>query len=181
MNYPPKTKQIEGDVGAPDETTHEYLVEISDLMKLSRGSLLAIDGHNNDINVVLNVALLPPAGDIRKYEKALPGSGDYIMKAADEQRVHRLALEGIIVKGIESRRSRALWTSFILSMAGLIGATAIGIFGNPWVAGLLALVSVGGPLAAQTMAQNLGRQDEGQGPAQPALHGSSNQVDRPLP
>lgn len=81
------------------------------------------------------------------------------MKAADEQRHHRFAIEDLLVKGSERRRTAGQLLSAVLSMTGLIGAILLGLFGNGWVAGILAVVAVGGPLAAQTLAGRLGKAD----------------------
>jgi uncharacterized membrane protein len=117
-------------------------------------------GHNSEVNVQYNVALLPPVDDFNSYEKAIPGTAEYIMKAADEQRRHRLAIESQQVARSERRRDIGQYISGLLAFVGLGGAIALGLFGNPWVAAILATIAVGGPLAAQTLAGALARQQE---------------------
>lgn len=109
-------------------------------------------GNANDLSVQINVAMLPPVEDFRGYEAAAPGAGQYIMRAADEQRQHRFAIETCLVQGSERRRNHGQILSAALSLTGLVGAVVLGLFGNGWVAGILAVVAVGGPLAAQTLA-----------------------------
>lgn len=121
-------------------------------------------GHANDLNVQINVAMLPPVEDFRGYEAAAPGAAQHLMQAADEQRHHRFALETRLVEGSERRRFAGQIFSALLSLVGLGGAITLGLFGNPWVGGVLAVVAVGGPLAAQTLAGMLARQAP---PAQP--------------
>lgn len=115
-------------------------------------------GHTNDLSVQINVAMLPPAEDLSSYEKAIPGTAEYIMRAADEQRHHRLAIENQQVTRAERRRDVGQILSALLALVGLGGAIALGLFGNPWVAAVLATIAVGGPLAAQTLAGALARQ-----------------------
>lgn len=121
----------------------------ADILRAVPVSVINNSGH---IDIRLNVALLPPAEEFKSYESAVPGTADYIIKAADEQRRHRLALERQQVDGAERRRDRGQLYSFVATLAGLVGAVALGILGNPWLGGIIAIVSVGGPLAAQTLA-----------------------------
>lgn len=103
--------------------------------------------------------MLPPVEDFRDYEAAAPGAAQYIMKAADEQRHHRFAIEDLLVKSSERRRTMGQLLSAALSLTGLVGAVVLGLFGNGWVAGILAVVAVGGPLAAQTLAGRLAKNE----------------------
>ncbi len=114
-------------------------------------------GNANDLSVQINVAMLPPVEDFRGYEAAQPGTAHCLMKAADEQRHHRFQIESQIVSRSERRRDIGQIISGALAMTGLIGAIALGLHGSPWVAGLLAIVAVGGPFAAQTMAGMMAR------------------------
>lgn len=116
-------------------------------------------GNANDLSVQINVAMLPPVDDFRGYESAAPGTASYLMRAADEQRRHRFSVETALIHGSERRRDRGQLLSAALAVIGLSGAIALGLYGNSWVAGLLAVVAVGGPLAAQTMAGMIARQE----------------------
>lgn len=127
---------------------------------LARALPLAISQHGNanDLSVQINVAMLPPVDDFNSYEKAVPGTAEYIMRAADEQRRHRLAIEAQQVARSERRRDVGQLISGLLALVGLGGAITLGLFGSPWVAAMLATIAVGGPLAAQTLAGALARQ-----------------------
>lgn len=109
-------------------------------------------GNNSKISVQLNVALLPPAEQFAKYEKTRPGTAEHIIAAADQQRLHRQKLESDLVAGSERRRDRGQIVGAGLSLVGLFGAIALGLFGDPWVAGLMVIASFGGPLAANRLA-----------------------------
>jgi uncharacterized membrane protein len=116
-------------------------------------------GNANDLSVQINVAMLPPVDDFRGYESAAPGTASYLMRAADQQRRHRFEIEAALVRGSELRRNRGQLLSAGLAALGLSGCIALGLYGNSWIAGLLAVVAVGGPLAAQTMAGMIARHD----------------------
>ena len=136
--------------------TEKYKIDLDRLLELQRFNL-PVGGNHNNVRFAINVALLPQADDLVQYEAAIPGAAGYIMKAADEERAHRHALERLVVEEAEKRRHFGLRTNFSLSSLGLIGAAVVGIWGHPWVGGILAVVAIGGPLAAQTLAMTLAR------------------------
>ncbi len=103
------------------------------------------------IVVTINVAVLPPPQELSEYEKASPGAAEHIFRAADEQRRHRHTIEIRLVDGDETRRTRGQLLSGGLSLIGLVGSVALGIIGSSWIAAILAIISVGGPLAAQRL------------------------------
>jgi len=129
---------------------------------LSRVNMLPLNirtSGNSPVVITVNVAVMPPAEELAKYENAVPGAGEHIIAAADQQRFHRQGIENKLVDGSERRRDRSQLISGGLSFTGLIAATVLGLLGNPWIAGMIAVVAVGGPLAAQQMATTIAKSD----------------------
>jgi hypothetical protein len=56
----------------------------------------------------------------------------------------------------DNRFDRGQWIAASVALGGLALASIVGIIGNPWVAGVIAIVAVGGPTAAVAMAVNSG-------------------------
>lgn len=137
----------------------QYRVALEDLVERQPLNL-SVGGSNNHVHFAVNVALLPPSEDMSRYEEVFPGATEYIMKAADGERSHRHSLERLLVQGGERRKALGLGMSFALSLTGLFGAIGVGVWGSPWVATILAVVAVGGPLAAQTLALTLAPRDD---------------------
>jgi hypothetical protein len=109
---------------------------------------LSVGGNHNQVHFAINVALLPQAEDLRHYETAFPGSANYILKAAEEERAHRHRIELQLVAGSERRNDRSQLISGALYFAGAAAATLLGMSGNYWIAGLMLVVTMGGPMAA---------------------------------
>jgi len=93
---------------------------------------------------------LPPASLLAEYQKEVPELVPVLVEMINDQRVHRKALE----QSEARRRDRAQWFAFTTALLGVACAASVGIYGNPWVAGLLAIVSVGGPAVALVVARN---------------------------
>src|SRR5262245_41312036 len=91
---------------------------------------------------------LPPPVLLQEYNSAFPGVVQKIIAWTEEQRQHRMELERLRAQGSERRLNRGQWVAAAVALGGLLLATAVGIWGNPWVASIIAIVSVGGPTAA---------------------------------
>lgn len=135
-----------GELGSPDEWDSDDLASL-----IGRFPINITKSGAGPVVVTLNVAVLPPPQELSEYEKTSPGAAEHIFRAADEQRKHRHAIEAKLVDGDETRRSRGQLLSGGLSLIGLVGAIALGIVGNSWIAAILAIISIGGPLAAQRL------------------------------
>jgi uncharacterized membrane protein len=96
---------------------------------------------------------LPPPTILSDYEKAFPGLVAKITSWTDEQRAHRMALENQVTNGSESRMNRGQIIAACVAGWGITLAALVGIFGNPYVASIVAIVSIGGPAAAVYLAR----------------------------
>jgi uncharacterized membrane protein len=96
---------------------------------------------------------LPPASLLLQYEKAFPGLVEKIVSWTDSQRQHRQDLERKKTDGAEKRMNRGQLIAGSVAVYGLTSSAFVGIFGNPWAAIALAIVSIGGPTAAIWLAR----------------------------
>ncbi len=59
---------------------------------------------------------IPPAAEIRKYEDILPGSADRILKMAETQSNHRMALTEKVYSSQLKESGRGQWMGFVLCL-----------------------------------------------------------------
>ncbi|CAK0768525.1 hypothetical protein WCLP8_4240010 [uncultured Gammaproteobacteria bacterium] len=123
--------------------------------KVPFGIVFGNNATNTDIKVTMNIALMPQASELEKLEQIAPGIGKSVIDAFNDQRHHRMEIEMTSVLRDESRRDRGQIVGGLISLFGLGAATFLGVYGNPWVATVLAVVAMGGPLAAQQLAGTL--------------------------
>jgi uncharacterized membrane protein len=96
---------------------------------------------------------LPPPQVLAEYNDAYPGLVEKIIHWTEQQRQHRMSLEQTRTQRTEARLDRGQWIAGSVALGGLLLASVVGIFGNPWVAGVIAIVAVGGPTAAVAIAR----------------------------
>jgi uncharacterized membrane protein len=123
----------------PEDPTVTKTVKISSALLIASGSLP-----------------LPPAPILAEYEEVFPGLVERIIGWTEEQRKHRQGLEQIRTDRSEARKDRGQTYTFQAACLGLLAAAAVGIFGNPYVGAVLAIVAIGGPTAATLLAGNSG-------------------------
>jgi uncharacterized membrane protein len=99
---------------------------------------------------------LPPPSVLAEYNAAYPGLVDKIVEWTEIQRQHRQALERQTAEGSERPMNRGQLIAATVAIWGLTLAAAVGIFGNPYVATVIAIVAIGGPTAALLLARNTG-------------------------
>jgi len=116
--------------------------------------------ERSPVVITVNQAIVPPPDELLKYEGAYPGAIQRILDAADQQRRHWHGIESKLVAGSERRRDRGQLMSAGLTFLGLVAAAVLGVIGDPWIAGLIAVVYVVGPLAAQQWATMMVRRTE---------------------
>lgn len=122
-----------------------------------------VDPRNPDVTKTVNISLsmmmasgqlpLPPPELLRQYEDVYPGLTGKIIEWTEEQRRHRMALENRATIGSEARMNRSQFIAGSVALVGLCLAAGTAIFGNAWAAGVIAIVSVGGPTAAVYLAR----------------------------
>jgi uncharacterized membrane protein len=102
-----------------------------------------------------SLPLMPPPM-LTEYAKIFPGLAERIVGWTEQQHTHRQSLERQQTVGSETRMNRsqlitggvAIWGLMMAAIAGIWGATAVGI--------AIAVVSIGGPTAAIWLARNTG-------------------------
>lgn len=100
---------------------------------------------------------IPPADMLEAYENAAPGTAAKIIEWADEQMGHRHQLEEQQTRGDEKRMDRAQRYTLTLAIVGLIIAGVTSVWGNAWVAAVIAIVAVGGPNTATVLSRLIDR------------------------
>jgi uncharacterized membrane protein len=91
---------------------------------------------------------IPPPSMLKEYNEAVPGLGERIISWVEKQSDHRRELERVRTRGAEERMKRGQMLAAVVAVVGLIGSGVAAVFSNPWAAGIIAIVSVGGPTAA---------------------------------
>lgn len=100
---------------------------------------------------------IPPPDLLAQYGNIAPDLPERIIGWTEQQSKHRQSLERMRTEGSEGRMNRGQWISAAVAFLSLVVAAIVGIYGNPWVAGVIAVVGVGGPTAAVALARVLQR------------------------
>lgn len=80
---------------------------------------------------------LPPSQMYREYELVVPGSGERILKMAEDQQAHRIQWEKTAISEESRATTRGQWFGFIVALACIGSAVYLAMSGEPWVAGIL--------------------------------------------
>ena len=90
------------------------------------------------------------------YDNMVPGLADRIVRKWEEQQDHRRKLERTVVERDEGRMDRSQKYALVIALAGLGMAAVLGLAGaSPWIAGVVAVVAVGGTSSAVLIGQSL--------------------------
>ena len=149
-NDPPEKREPEADLIPPQLDT-----------VLRKRGLNPEDPH---VKTAIEVSMMawrgsmpfPPPPILADLERIHPGITGKMVQWTDEQRAHRIRLEKIETEGDEKRKDRSQILGGGVAVLGLCLAAVTAIWGNPWTAAVIAIVSVGGPIAAVMLAMNLG-------------------------
>ena len=101
-----------------------------------------------------SLPIMPPE-ILAEYEREFPGLGHKIIDWTEQQRNHRQSLERQRTEGSETRMNRGQLIAGGVAVWGVSLAALVGIFGNAWAAGVIAIVSIGGPTAAIWLARTM--------------------------
>jgi uncharacterized membrane protein len=122
-----------------------------------------VDPRDPDVTKTLGITLsmmmasgslpLPPPDILASYEKACPGLVEKLITWTEEQRKHRMEIERLVITGAEARMNKGQLLGVSVAIVGLCLATFVGIFGNPYVGAVIAIVAIGGPTAAIYLAR----------------------------
>lgn len=80
---------------------------------------------------------LPPPEILQKFNEVVPGSAERIIKMAEEQSVHRRALEKKVIDSDIAGSKLGQILGFIIAIAGLVVALLTAIFGNAIAGGFI--------------------------------------------
>lgn len=99
---------------------------------------------------------IPPPQMLADYDNMVPGLADRIVRKWEEQQDHRRKLERAVVERDEGRMDRSQKYALVVALAGLGMAAVLGLAGaSPWIAGVVAVVAVGGTSSAVLIGQSL--------------------------
>lgn len=120
--------------------------------------MAGVDPSNPGVSKAIQFTLMqfggpiPPPSLLAEYNKVMPGLGDKIVSWTEQQKDHRQSIERGGFNGSQTRQNRGQLIAALVAFWGLTLSGVVGIWGSPWVAGILAVVSVGGPVAAIVLA-----------------------------
>ncbi len=80
---------------------------------------------------------LPPPEILQKFNEVVPGAAERIIKMAEEQSVHRRALEKKVIDSDIARSKYGQILGFVIAIAGLVVAALIAIYGNAIAGGAI--------------------------------------------
>lgn len=110
---------------------------------------------------------LPPPGLLDQYNKVMPGLSDRLVGWVEQQRDFRQSRERFRDERSQARMDRGQIIAAAVAIIGLILTAGVGVFGNPFVAATMAIVSIGGPTAAGFLARRGVTPKSGAVPANP--------------
>jgi uncharacterized membrane protein len=87
---------------------------------------------------------IPPPSIMAEWEKVIPGSADRILKMAEKQSAHRIAMEQKVVDGDMRRSDRGLIFGFIIALVMIIGGFIIIGLGHDWAGATIITTSLAG-------------------------------------
>ena len=123
---------------------------------------LGVDISNPEISRAVEVVLsktyagpmmLPPAFVLEEYKKEFPEIVPKLLQWTDKQIDHRQAIEWEIVRAAERRKDRSQLGAAGVAVIGLLCSTVMAMGGATAAAVVTAIVAVGGPVAAYTLAR----------------------------
>lgn len=91
---------------------------------------------------------LPPPDTIAEYNQSIPNGAERIMAMAERQSAHREQLEDQVVRGNIASQTRGSYFAFVLALVALLGGFFLIYTGKSAAAGLVAIISSVGSLAA---------------------------------
>ena len=90
----------------------------------------------------LHVGPLPPAEELAKYERVLPGSADRIVAMAEKEQRHRHERQDIQVRAEARDSGRGVIFAFMLGLLAIVGGTLTAIFGSAVAGSLISLAGI---------------------------------------
>lgn len=86
---------------------------------------------------------LPVPEHLARYEQILPGAAERIFKMAEEQSVHRRALESKVINSGVADSKKGLWFGFFIGLSGFFIVGYCAFLGFQILAGIIAALDLG--------------------------------------
>lgn len=86
---------------------------------------------------------LPVPAHLAQYEEILPGAAERILKMAEEQSIHRRALESKVINSGVADSKKGLWFGFFIGLSGFLVVGYCAHLGFQILAGIIAALDLG--------------------------------------
>jgi uncharacterized membrane protein len=96
------------------------------------------------VGVEVSVGPIPPPQILQQYNQVVPDAAERIIRMAEKQSDHRIDLERKVVDSNIRKSYIGMVLATIIALYGLYIAKEISINGNPWAAGIIAALDLGG-------------------------------------
>ena len=87
---------------------------------------------------------IPPPQILQQYNNIVPNAAERLIRMAEKQSDHRIGLETKVVDSNIVKSYMGMIFAAIIAIYGLYIAKEIAINGNPWAAGIIAALDLGG-------------------------------------
>lgn len=87
---------------------------------------------------------IPPPQILKDYNYVVPDAAERIIRMAEKQSDHRIQLENKVIKSDINKSYIGMFLAASIAIYGLYIAKDIAINGNPWAAGIIAALDLGG-------------------------------------
>ena len=100
--------------------------------------------QNLEFNLTQISGPIPPPQILQQYNSVVPDAAQRIIRMAEKQSDHRMDLERKVVNSNVVKSYFGMVLATIIAIYGLYIAKEISINGNPWAAGIIAALDLGG-------------------------------------
>ena len=87
---------------------------------------------------------IPPPQILQQYNHIVPDAAERIIRMAEKQSDHRIDLERKVVNSNIIKSYTGMVLATVIAIYGLYIAKEISVNGNPWAAGIIAALDLGG-------------------------------------
>lgn len=105
-----------------------------------KNSFFGFIGNSSSISFTeqkLHSGPIPSPESLDKYNSIIPNGADRIMKMAENQSQHRMKIEEREINSQYRQNVLGQIFGFIISILGIVGGIISGIYGSPWVGGII--------------------------------------------
>lgn len=105
---------------------------------------------------------IPLPAMLEQYDKVVPGAAERIIKMAEQQHSHRIAIEGKVIASDVRNSFLGVVCAFVITLA-VLALAAYSIYRNqPWAAGFFSVLGIGGLVSTFIYGTQSRRQERGQ-------------------